>query len=198
MNTMNRCLHLPNGTPQTDFFGDARQHTPSCLLLPDDTKHAGWRALFSPAILRDCQRPRALLLGALVILANLVPEPAAAQDMVRQFPPAARRGTLEVTAPPNVLINGQADRLSPGARIKNTNNTLVLSGSLVGQRLLVNYLRETHGLIHEVWILNEAETQQKRAGSEPSTNFVFGSDADKPKVDDGKTPFDQLPKFPQQ
>jgi hypothetical protein len=97
-----------------------------------------------------------------------------------------------------VLINGQPERLSPGARIKNTNNTLALSGSLVGQRLLVNYLRETHGLVHEVWILNEAEAQQKRTGSEPSTNFTFASDADKPKVDDGKTPFDQLPKFPRQ
>jgi hypothetical protein len=33
---------------------------------------------------------------------------------------------------------------------------------------------------------------------EPVINFTFGSDADKPKTDDGKTPFDQLPKFPQQ
>jgi len=144
---------------------------------------------------------KGLLLGLttlLVTAASLVPESASAQSFERQFPKAARRASLEVTMPPNVLINGQAERLSPGARIKGLNNQLVLSGSLVGQRLLVNYLRDPQGLIHEVWLLSEAEAQQKRAGMEPVTNFIFGSDADKPKVDDGKTPFDQLPKFPKQ
>jgi hypothetical protein len=124
--------------------------------------------------------------------------PAFADEAVRQFPAAARRATLEVNTPPNVLINGLPERLSPGARIKGPGNLLVLSGNLVGQRVVVNYLRDPHGLVHEVWILNEAEALQKRAGSEPTTNFIFGSDADKQKTDDGKTPFNQLPKFPQQ
>jgi hypothetical protein len=124
--------------------------------------------------------------------------PAAAQDAVRQFPATALRATLEVTTPPNVLLNGQAERLSPGARIKDTNNLLVLSGNLVGQRVVVNYLRNPQGLVHEVWILNPTEALQKRAGMEPTTNIRFESDADKPKTDDGKTPFNQLPKFPQQ
>jgi hypothetical protein len=35
-------------------------------------------------------------------------------------------------------------------------------------------------------------------GWDTVTNIHFGSDDDKPKVDDGKTPFDQLPKFPRQ
>lgn len=132
-----------------------------------------------------------------LLLVTLAPAPAAAQDLVRQFPAAAKRGTLEVTQPPNILINGQAERLSPGARIKNPNNMIVLSGSLVGQALLVNYLRDPQGQIHEVWLLNPAEAQQKRTGMEAVTNFVFGSDADKPKTDDGTTPFDPLPKFQQ-
>jgi hypothetical protein len=97
-----------------------------------------------------------------------------------------------------VLINGQAERLSPGARIKNPDNLLVMSGALVGQRVLVNYLRNAQGELHEVWILSSTEAAEKRAGMEPVINFTFGSDADKPKTDDGKTPFDQLPKFPQQ
>ena len=144
---------------------------------------------------------KGLLLGLTTLLlttVSLMPEPVSAQSFERQFPKAARRATLEVTMPPNVLVNGQAERLSPGARIKGLNNQLVLSGSLVGQRLLVNYLRDPQGFIHEVWLLSEAEAQHKRAGMEPVTNYVFGSDADKPKVDDGKTPFNQLPKFPQQ
>ena len=138
------------------------------------------------------------LTALLISAASLAPQPVAAQDFVRQFPTAARRATLEVTTPPNVLINGQAERLSPGARIKGLNNQLVMSGTLVGQRVVVNYLRDPQGLVHEVWILNEAEVRQKRAGMEPILNFIFGSDTEKPKADDGKTPFDQLPKFPQQ
>ncbi|MGB4361090.1 MAG: hypothetical protein WBJ19_11800 [Rhodoferax sp.] len=137
------------------------------------------------------------LMSLLVSFVTLVPAPAAAQDLVRQFPVAAKRGTLQVTQPPNILINGQAERLSPGARIKNPNNMIVLSGSLVGQALLANYLRDPQGQVHEVWLLSPAEAQQKRTGMEVMTNFVFGSDADKPKTDDGKTPFDQLPKFKQ-
>ena len=133
----------------------------------------------------------------LMSLLILVAEPVSAQGLVRQFPAAAKRGTLEVIQPPNVLINGAPERLSPGARIKNPNNMIVLSGSLVGQAMLVNYLRDPQGQIHEVWLLNQAEAQEKRVGMEPVTNFVFGSDADKPKTDDGKTPFNQLPKFNQ-
>ena len=126
------------------------------------------------------------LMTLLVCSATLAPDTVVAQDLVRQFPAAA-----------NILINGQPERLSPGARIKNPNNMIVLSGSLVGQAVLVNYQRDPQGQIHEVWLLNPAEAQQKRAGMETLTTFVFGSDADKPRADDGKTPFNQLPKFDQ-
>lgn len=148
---------------------------------------------------RCLSRPRARLctLWGLAILsaASLAPALSDAQTFQREFPAAARRGVLEVVLPPEVLLNGSAARLSPGARIKGLTNTVVLSGSLVGQRVLVNYVRDAQGLIHEVWILNEQEAQQKRKGMEPVTNFTFASDADKPKTDDGKTPFDQLPSF---
>jgi hypothetical protein len=138
------------------------------------------------------------LLALVVVVGALAPKPVVAQGLVRQFPPDARRATLEVTAPPYVLLNGQMERLSPGARIKSPGNMLVMSGTLVGQQVLVNYLRNAQGELHEVWLLNSAEAAEKRAGMEPVTNFTFGSDANRPKTDDGKTPFDQLPKFPQQ
>lgn len=150
---------------------------------------------------RCLNAPKGLFVGLtalLISVISLVPMALHAQDLGRQFPAAAKRASLEVTTPPNVLLNGQAERLSPGARIKGLNNQLILSGSLVGQRVLVNYLRDPQGLVHEVWILSEAEAQQKRSGMEPVTNVIFGSQADQPKADDGKTPFNQLPKFPQQ
>lgn len=122
--------------------------------------------------------------------------PASAQTM-RQFPPAAKRGTLLVTAPPEVVLNGAAARLSPGARIKDVNNGLLMSGALVGQTVLVNYVRDGQGQISEVWLLGAEEARAERSGLEVVTNFIFGSDANTAKTDDGKTPFNQLPKYPQ-
>jgi hypothetical protein len=140
-----------------------------------------------------------LLLALMSAAACLRPLPASAQEQaVRQFPVAAKRGMLVVTAPPEVRINGTAERLSPGVRIRGVNNMLVMSASLVGQTFVVNYVREKQGMIQEVWLLNQAEADEKRKGSEPITNFVFGSSEDQPKTDDGKTPFNQLPKFPKQ
>lgn len=156
-----------------------------------------------------CQ-PRSLaflLLTPLLAAAGLLtaaplllwPGTASAQtDPVRSFPASARRGVLVVTSPPEVTLNGSADRLSPGSRIRNASNLFVLSGALVGQQLVVNYTRDSAGLIHEVWILTEAEQLEKRAGSGTLFNFVFGSDASTTPRDDGKTPFNQLPVYPNQ
>ena len=147
-----------------------------------------------------CQTPRSVmpstrLLGWLALsVAAALPLSAPAQNLLRQFPPAALRGTLEVTTPPEVLLNGKAARLSPGARIRNTNNALVMSGSLVGNSLVVNYLRDAQGMVHEVWLLSPTEAQEKRAGMGTVFNFIFGSDAERP-VNDGMTPFEQLPKI---
>jgi len=143
---------------------------------------------------------RTLPLLALLLLGTAFysPPPVAAQAMLRQFPPAAKRGMLEVLMPPEVLLNGTRERLSPGARIKGETNTVVMSGSLVGSRVLVNYVRDPQGMIHDVWILDPDEARQERSGMETIRNFLFESEADKPKTDDGKTPFDQLPKFPKQ
>ena len=139
----------------------------------------------------------ALAFSQLLVLAGLSwPSAAVAQQGVRQFPPAAQRGALVVTAPPDVLLNGAAERLAPGARIRGVTNSLVMSGSLVGQTHIVNFVREKQGLIQEVWLLTQAEVAEKRSGMEPVINFTFGSMGNKPKTDDGKTPFDQLPKFP--
>lgn len=143
---------------------------------------------------------RAALLVLLWPALMVVPAPAWAQDMaVRQFPPAAKRGTMTFTAPPVVQVNGDDQRLAPGVRIRNGNNMLVMSGALAGQTVVVNYMVErSSGMLQEVWILNPAELDQQRSGLDTVRNFVFGSDADKPKADDGKTPFNQLPKYPRQ
>ncbi len=54
-------------------------------------------------------------------------------------------------------MDGQPDRLSPGARVRDRNNMLVLSGALAGKTLYTVYRRDAAGLVHEVWLLNEEE-----------------------------------------
>lgn len=135
-------------------------------------------------------------LHALTLGSALLTLSAQAQEAVRNFPERALRGTLVVQTAPEVLLDGAPARLSPGARIRDVNNLLVMPAQLAGQELTVNYLRDPQGLLHEVWILNAAEAAHKRAGASSARNFLFASEADATPRDDGKTPFNQLPKFP--
>ncbi|GAB3469712.1 hypothetical protein [Polaromonas eurypsychrophila] len=115
---------------------------------------------------------------------------------VRQFPKTALRGMLVVKAPPEVSLNGKPDRLSPGARLRNLNNNFVTPGALVDQELLVNYTRDSMGQIYEVWMLSAEEAKEKRAGL-PSRGFNFGFESSAAPQDNGKTPYDQLPRYKQ-
>jgi hypothetical protein len=99
----------------------------------------------------------------------------------RQFPASAQRGVFEVGSSPEVVINGKPERLSPGHRIRGSNNQLVMSGQLSGLKVTVNYLRDTLGNIHEVWILNALEALEDRPGSGPLRNYVFESQIDPAK-----------------
>ena len=143
---------------------------------------------------------QAALLVVVLALASLLATPALAQteelQSVRNFPKAALRGLLVVRAPPDISMNGKADRLAPGVRIRNLNNNFVLSGTLVGQEMLVNYTRDSSGLVYEVWILNPEEAREKRAGL-PSRSFSFSTESSTGPQDDGKTPYNQLPGYKQ-
>ena len=95
-----------------------------------------------------------------VVLGALLALPSAAQTS-RPFPATALRGVLQITQPPEALLNGQPVRLSPGSRIRGNNNMLQLSGALAGQPLLVHYTVEPTGLVHDVWILSADEAARK-------------------------------------
>jgi hypothetical protein len=104
---------------------------------------------------------------ALCLLALGLWSAAQAQNLPRQFPAKALRGTLVVLQPPVISLDGKPARLSPGARIRNQTNMLVMSGALVNQELTVNYLLEPHGMVHEAWILTPAEAAEKRPFAQP-------------------------------
>jgi len=108
----------------------------------------------------------------LLLAAPLLP---AGAQMPRPFPATALRGTLQVTQPPEVLLNGQPARLTPGSRIRGPNNLLQLSGGLVGQKLLVHYTRDPSGGVHDVWILTDDEAARKPwpATAEDAQRWAF-------------------------
>ena len=146
-----------------------------------------------------------IALAALIVPAGLsVPtlasaqllDPSATQNEAanggRNFPPGTLRGSFMVVNSPEIQLDGQPERLSPGARIRSADRMLVMPASITGQKLLVNYTRDAAGLVREVWILTPEEASAKRASAEkPWLNF-WPFVADSGPRDDGKTPFDQL------
>ena len=117
--------------------------------------------------------------------------------ITRELPKAALLGRMLVQQPPDVMLNGQPTRLAPGARIRDENNQIAMSGALMGQAFPVKYLLDSSGLVSQAWILTAGELQASRKPFSLA-NFLFGSTATTGPVDDGKTPFDQLPHFPNQ
>jgi len=123
-----------------------------------------------------CTSPTLAVLAALAasaFLASCAKDSTGAPPAARQFPEAALRGEMVVLTPPVITLDGKTDRLSPGSRIRDANNLLVLSGALVNQKVVVNYLRENAGNVHEVWILNPEEARLKRPNTKASW-FSFG------------------------
>ncbi|MES2959192.1 MAG: hypothetical protein V4792_13465 [Pseudomonadota bacterium] len=93
-----------------------------------------------------------------LLLALVAALPAQAQ---RVFQANALRGELVLTQPPEALLNGKPIRLAPGARIRNPLNMIQVSGSLLGQKLAVNYTLDGAGELRDVWVLTEAELARK-------------------------------------
>jgi hypothetical protein len=75
----------------------------------------------------------------------------------RAFPQNALRAEMAFGMPPEVKVNGQAARLAPGARIRNQNNLLEMSGALVGATLPVHYTLDDGGSVRDVWLLRSDE-----------------------------------------
>jgi hypothetical protein len=107
--------------------------------------------------------PRTLARWSLAIclaipgLSFLVSTAALAQGIRREAPKDVVLGQMVVTQPPIITMDGKPDRLSPGSRIRDLNNMLVLSGGIVGKVLPVVYRRDGAGLVHEAWILTPDE-----------------------------------------
>ncbi|MBW0169264.1 MAG: hypothetical protein ACT6SF_02295 [Hydrogenophaga sp.] len=123
-----------------------------------------------------CRFVHTALLGlSSALLLALAPAAAHAQAVQRNFPAKALRGSMVVVQPPLVAMDDRPTRFSPGARILDTRNNLVMSATLVNQELVVNYTLDQRGQVHQVWLLTEAEAKEKRPGYGTQRNFIFES-----------------------
>lgn len=118
--------------------------------------------------------------AGLVLAAWLAAAPAAAQ-VPRLFPPTALRGELAGTAPPDVLLNGRAARLAPGARIRNVENRLEVIGALAGRKLVVHYTTDAGGQLLDIWVLTDSELANTPWPATPAqaTSWTFDPVAQK-------------------
>ena len=133
---------------------------------------------------------------AMLLISSASAQTQAPAPNIRQFPQEAKRGELVVLMAPDIALDSKPDRLSPAVRIRDINNHLVLSGTLVNQKLVVNYLRDGAGLVHQVWVLNAEEIKQKMPGPPEGILSNIRSMFDPPVVkDDGNTPYHQLPRY---
>lgn len=90
----------------------------------------------------------------------------------RNFPINTLRGKMVITGFPEMQLDGTAERLAPGARIRNTQNMIVQPATITGQYLAVNYRRDAAGLVSDVWILTPTEASADRAQlNKPFLNF---------------------------
>jgi hypothetical protein len=118
--------------------------------------------------------PRMLATLSTIALLSL-PAAAPGQGVNRTFTAQALRGELVVTQPPEILLNGLPARLSPGARIRDARNMLVLSAALVDQSLIVHYTLDELGHVRDAWVLTPEERAKRPWPSTPeqAQRWVF-------------------------
>ena len=99
---------------------------------------------------------------ATAAIAFALPTTSATAQVQRNFPQNALRGVITFGAPPQILLNGKPAQLAPGARIRDLNNMIVMSGAVVNLKATANYTFENAGgLIKDVWLLRPEEIARK-------------------------------------
>jgi hypothetical protein len=116
-----------------------------------------------------------LRLAIAFMAAACLAAPASAQ-VQRVFPQNALRGTVVIGEMPEITLNGRPGRLSPGARIRDTNNMTVVPGAILGARFIVNYTIDLSGLVKDVWVLRPEEIAMRPWPATPGEAAAWSFD----------------------
>lgn len=99
-----------------------------------------------------------LVLGIFIWL----PIQAQGQDSLRPLPPVAAKAEMRVLAERTVTLNGTPYNLSPGAQIRNEQNMIVLTQTLLERGAVkVRVLLDANGDVSNAWILTPGEEAQE-------------------------------------
>lgn len=120
-----------------------------------------------------CTFPRSLALGTLALAFS-----AAAVAQPRVFPNNTLRGLLKFGEYPAVMLNGRETTLSPGSRVRTTENLIVSATSLAGAKWLVHYTLDMGGeQVRDVWLLTPEEAAIRPWPSTPEQAATWTFDS---------------------
>ena len=87
-------------------------------------------------------------------LTLLCAAPASAE---RNFPPTAIRGDMKAIKFPAMKIGDKAYRLSPGSRVYNKQNLIIMPVAVQNTPTPIMYTLDTRGDLAQVWLLTSEE-----------------------------------------
>ena len=100
--------------------------------------------------------PYRIVLALFLLLASL-----GALAAERSFPAGTRRGMLDMSGYPQILIDGRVRQTVPGTRIYNEENLFVTPNMLSGSRIAINYIESDYGDVEKIWILTPEEMRKE-------------------------------------
>ncbi|HEX4985467.1 MAG TPA: hypothetical protein VFV71_05270 [Burkholderiales bacterium] len=101
---------------------------------------------------------KSLIAALALVAAALCPLQSSAE---RVFPQAARRGDMKAYSYPAMKIGDYVYRLSPGSRIFNEQNLIIMPASLQRQLAPIMYTLDMRGDLAEVWLLTSEEAARR-------------------------------------
>jgi len=105
----------------------------------------------------------------LTLLASMLALACATQaGAERNFPEQAKRGDMTAYQYPSMKIGDNVYRLSPGSRIFNYNNLIIMPASLETQAAPVMYMLDTRGDLSSIWLLTEDEAARIASPQPPA------------------------------
>lgn len=103
---------------------------------------------------------RVMMLFMLAVLTTASLSALAQIPAERNFPENTKRGVLNMSQYPNVLINGKAVNTAPGLRIFDDENLFISPTQITGNYIIINYLEDNFGDVAKIWVLTDAERKR--------------------------------------
>ncbi|MFZ6743596.1 hypothetical protein ACO0LC_10250 [Undibacterium sp. JH2W] len=103
---------------------------------------------------------RVMMFFMLAVLATASLPGFAQSPGERKFPENTKRGVLNMSQYPDVLINGKSVNTAPGLRIFDDENLFISPTQITGNYIIINYLEDNFGEVSRIWVLTEAERRK--------------------------------------